>query len=130
MTNEELDRTVLFFLGQHVGEGNAINRWELVEKVFGIHMPEHERNDDNPLDREVRYAVGRLRKKGHLIGDLGNGNGRYIISSESEFWKFYAYYVRPIKERAETAKAMKRAAQQKFPNLLQPSLFDAAEVQV
>jgi hypothetical protein len=128
ISDEELDRRVLFEMGFHIGEENAINRWELVEKVFKTHVPEHERNDDNLLDRAVRYAVGRLRKKHHLIGDMGNGAGRYVVKTEHEFWRFYGSYVKPIKERAEIARALKDAAKEKFPNLMQPSLFDTVEM--
>jgi hypothetical protein len=125
LSNEELDRRVLFELGFHHGEENAVNRWELVEKVFHVQVPEDERNDDNLLDRDIRYAVSRLRKRGELIGDLGNGAGRYMIRTEGEFWKWYGYYVKPMAERRQIAEAMKDAAKEKFPSLLQPSLFGA-----
>ena len=127
-TNDQLDSDVLFHLGYHIGKQNAADRWELVEKIYGVAVPQSERNDDNLFDREIRYAVGRLRLKGHLICDLGNGNGRWLAANEDEFWEFYAYYVKPIKSRAEVARALKAAAQERFPNLLQPSLFDGLEM--
>ena len=86
-------------------------------------------NDDNFYDREIRYSVGRLRTEGHLICDLGDGAGRWMAANEKEFWEFYSYYVKPIKSRAETIRAMKKAAEQKWPNLMQPSLFDMAEME-
>lgn len=130
MDDDELDRSVLYHLGFHVGKERAVNRWELVEKVYGSPVPWEQRNDDNAQDREIRMSVNRLRAQGHLICDLGNGHGRWIAANEAEFWEFYSYYVKPIKSRADIARALKAAARQAWPNLLQPSLFDYAEMEV
>jgi hypothetical protein len=127
-SNEELDRNVLFEIRFHRGESNAVDRWELVEKVFMTHVPEHERNDQNTFDRQIRESVERLRERGHLIGDMRKGAGRYMIETEQEFWRFYNIYVKPLKKGWNTAHAMREAAREQFPNLLQPSLFDALEV--
>lgn len=127
-TDEELDKYLLYVMGQHIGKQNAVERWTLVETVFGEHVATPFRNDDHPQDRDIRYAVSRLRKAGHLICDLGNGVGRYIAANEAEFWELYNYYVKPIKARAEVARAMKQAAEQKWPNVLQPSLFGDVEL--
>lgn len=124
MTDEKLDELVKYFLSRHVGKENRIERWDLVEKVFGVRVPEFERNDGHSLDRDIRNSVSRLRVQGHLICDLGDGQGRWLAANDAEFWEFYSYYVAPIKARGEVAKAMKRAAREQFPNLLQPSLFD------
>ncbi len=129
MTNDELDRGVLHILLRHRGKKQAIGRWELVEKVFGQPVPIELQNDDNLQDRDIRYAVARLRTEGHLICDLGTGSGRWIAADEKEFWEFYSYYVKPIKSRATVARALKEAAMKEFPNLLQPSLFDLADVE-
>jgi len=130
LTDEELDRNVLYWLREHVGKANAVDRWDLVAYVFRTDpVPMELRNDDNIQDREIRYAVGRLRAEGHLICDLGDGNGRWMAANEKEFWEFYGYYVKPIKSRAEVARALKDAAQRRWPNLLQPSLFEAAKVE-
>ena len=127
MTNEELDRALLYVLGQHIGKAKAVERWDLVEIIFGEHVPEQFRNDDNPQDREIRYSVGRLRAAGHLICDLGNGNGRYIAANENEFWELYNFYVKPIKARAEIARAMKKAAIKRWPNAMQFNMFTNAD---
>lgn len=74
-------------------------------------------------------AVGRLRKQGHLICDLGDGAGRWIASTADEFWEFYRYYVKPIKAKAEVARALKKSAEAQFPDMMQPSLFDYAEME-
>jgi hypothetical protein len=90
-------------------------------------VPTHLRNDDHPVDRLIRASVARLRSQGHLICDLGDGNGRYVAVNADEFWEMYGSYIKPIKTRALVAKAMKKAAELQFPNLLQPSLFSVIE---
>lgn len=127
MTNDELDRIVLRILLRHAGKENRIGRWDLVQQVFGEPVLPDNQNDDNLYDREIRYAVGRLRSGGHLICDLGDGAGRWMASSEQEFWEFYTYYIKPIRARASVAREMKKAAMKRFPNLLQPSLFTVVE---
>jgi hypothetical protein len=129
-TEEQLDKYLLYVLGQHIGKEKAVERWDLVETVFGEHVPAHLRNDGNPLDRDIRYAVGRLRLQGHLICDLGNGNGRYIAANEKEFWELYNFYVKPIRARAEVARAMKKAALQKWSDVMQISMFSADDVEM
>lgn len=128
--NKELDNKVLHIMLQHPGKDRRVDRWDLVEQVFETVVPLEERNDDNLLDRMIRYSVGRLRAAGYLICDLGDGAGRWMASNEKEFWEFYGYYVKPIKARADVAKALKKAAQERWPNLNQPSLFDAVEMEM
>lgn len=125
LDNDQIDREVLFILSRCVGKENAIDRWLMVFDVFGERVLPTQQNDDNPLDRAIRYSINRLRKKGHLICDLGDGKGRYIAANEAEFWEQYRYYASPIKERAEVLSAMKKAAQAKWPNVMQPTLFDS-----
>lgn len=127
-TNEQLDRDLLHILLAHQGKAQRIDRWDLVEQVFDVIVPEIERNDGNPLDREIRYAVQRLRKDGHLICDMGDGGGRWMANTEQEFWEFYSYYISPIRTRREIAEALKSAAKKRWPNLEQPSLFEMERI--
>lgn len=129
MTNDELDRAVLHILLRHQGKQNRIERWELVAQVFGGPVLPEFQNDDNACDRDIRYTVGRLRAEGYLICDLGDGAGRWIAATEKEFWEFYGYYVKPIKSKADVARAMVKAAKARWPNLMQPKLFDLAEME-
>lgn len=127
-TDEQLESELLYILSQHIGKVNAINRWALVAKLFGP-APLYLQNDDNLEDRAIRSAVSRLRAQGHLICDLGNGNGRYIAANEVEFWELYNYYLKPIQSRSNVLRAMKKSAQAKWPNVLQPSLFSFDELE-
>ena len=130
MSDTELDHALLYVLRQHVGKENAISRWDMVEIIYGQHVPEPFRNDKNDLDRSIRYAVSRLRIEGHFICDMGNGDGRYLAKDEKEFWTFYSFFISPIESRVTAAKAMKKAAIKKWPNALQPALFDIDSVAV
>ena len=130
MSDDDLDANVQFFMNRHIGEANKIDRWEMVEKIFNFIVPAHERNDDHPQDRAIRDSVRRLRNQGVLICDMGDGDGRYLENSWEEFIRFYSYFVKPISAKAQTARAMLRAAKQKYQSKLQPSLFDAPPVMV
>lgn len=126
-TEESLDKYLLYVLGKHVGKEKAIDRWELVETVFGEHVPAHLRNDDHPQDRDIRYSVGRLRARDYLICDLGNSHGRYLAATVEEAWEFYNYFIKPIKAKAQTARIIKKAIVRRWPNALQYSLFSLDE---
>ena len=128
-SSEQLDREVYYLLSYHEGKENAIERWAMVEKIFGQAVPLHLRNDDNIQDREIRFAVGRLRAKGYLICDLGDGHGRYLAANESEFWELYNYYLKPIRSRSAILHAMKKSAARRWPNVLQMSLFNLDEIE-
>lgn len=130
-TDEQLDKEVLYILKQHVGQANAIDRWEMVAKIYGTEAALRQ-DDNNAWDREIRFSVGRLRMKqsdlGLVICDLGNGAGRYLAANETEAWEFYRSYISPLKTRADTAKAIKKAVLHIWPNSLQMSLFDEISI--
>ena len=52
-TDEQLDREVAFLLLRHRGKANAINRWDMVEHLFGVGTS-YPRNDSNYPDRRIR----------------------------------------------------------------------------
>lgn len=123
ISDDELDGEIIAIMKWHVGKGNAITRWQLVREVFGAEVPMHLQNDDNKEDRAIRLAVSRLRKNGHFICDLGNGEGKYLAANEDEFWQLYNRYAKPVMAGLQTLQAMKKAAEGRWPNVLQPSLF-------
>lgn len=127
MTDEQLDNALLYILRQHIGKESAVDRWDMVEIIFGEHVPEPFRNDKNDQDRQIRYAVSRLRIAGHFICDMGDGDGRYLAKDEKEFWAFYSFFISPIKTRVTAAKSMLKAAVKKWPNALQFSMFEESE---
>ena len=121
-TDEALDREVLFVIRQHQGKQNAIGRWELVERLFGRAACEP-RNDQNTADRDIRDSVSRLRKRGVLICDMGDGTGRYIASTVEEYQAFRLKYSSRAYEVLETVREMDKAAAQEWPNPLQQRLL-------
>ncbi len=128
-TGEQLDQEVLFFLRQHVGQANPMDRWELVRRIFGDGADQPQ-NDSNSYDRRIRDSVERLRSE-FLICDSFDGRGRYLASSYNEYMEFRQRYTRhayPIMRKAET---MDDIARKQFPkeyeetrrNQQQPRLF-------
>jgi len=122
MTDEQLDAEVLFQLKQHVGRSRPIGRWELVAKILGPVVPQAQ-NDNNPADRMIRKSVERLRKQGVLICDMGDGIGRYLAATVEEYRLFRAMYGSRAYEVIATIQEMDKAAEDEFPDLLQPRLL-------
>ena len=60
--------------------------------------------------------------------NLGTGRGRYLASTEEEYREFRTHYLKPLRARAKVIKLMDKAALLKFPNMLQPPLFDLDEL--
>ena len=121
-TDEALDREVLFVVRQHQGKQNAIGRWELVERLFGREACEP-RTDDNLADRQIRYSVARLRGRGVLICDMGDGAGRYIASTVEEYQAFRLKYSSRAYEVLEIVREMDKAAAKEWPDPLQRRLL-------
>ena len=126
-TDDELDERLKRLFVLHQGKENAVKRWILVTSVYGAgaDMPQ---NDGNLQDRQIRYSVERLRSHGWLILDLGDGRGRYLCNSEEEYWEFRRSYLKPLRARAKVIRAMDKGAQLKYPDLMQPALFDLDEL--
>ena len=122
LTDDQLDKEVLFQLKQHRGKAHPIGRWELVVKIYGLgaDLP---RSDENFADREIRYAVNRLRKSGVLICDMGDGLGRFLPESIEEYRAFRTKFVGRAYDVIETANAMDKAANEEFPDGQQPRLL-------
>ncbi len=118
----ELDTELRRILTEHCGHQSAIERWTLVSRIFGADAA-HPRNDDNFADRRIRESVARLRGTGMLICDLGDGHGRYLATTADEYRAFRSRYGSAAFQVMETLRAMDQAANQKFPNSLQPALL-------
>ena len=124
LTDHELEEKLKRILAAHVGADKAIPRWELVVECFGPGS-DHPRNDNNLHDRAVRDAVERLRvDHGLFILDMNDGRGRFLAQNDADYWNFRTRYLRALQSRARVIRAMDGHAKQKWPNLMQPSLFD------
>jgi hypothetical protein len=121
-SDEQLESEVLFLLKQHVGKGNPIGRWEMVVRLYGAGA-DVPRSDDNFADRAIREAVERLRRRGVLICDMGDGRGRYLASSVDEYQEFRRRYGSAAFKTMATIHDMDEAAEQQWPNSLQPRLL-------
>jgi hypothetical protein len=127
LSDDELDKKLERIFVWHQGKEKAIKRWDLVVEVFGPNS-DLPRNDTNTYDRQVRDAVERLRNHGWLILNLNDGRGRWLCASEQEYWEFRSVFVKQVKSIAASIRAMDKTAALKYPNLLQPSLFDLDEL--
>ena len=130
-TDDELDREVSYLMLRHRGRAQAINRWDMVEYLFGVGTS-YPHNDNNYADRRIRESIERLRQR-MLICDMGDGNGRYLAANYAEYVEFRARYVSRAYPIMQTASAMDAVAREAFTaeyiehqrEKLQPSLFGA-----
>ena len=122
-TDDELDKNVLCVLQQHQGKANPIGRWELVAAIYGGAVPEWMQNDENLADRQIRESVSRLRRRGVLICDQGDGSGRFLAQSLEEYQAFRMRYGGRAFQVMETLREMDKAAEHIWPNELQPRLI-------
>lgn len=121
-TDDQLDVEVLHFLKQHRGKANPIGRWELVARIYGP-VAASDQNDDNFADRQIRESVARLRRRGLLICDMGDGRGRYLAESLEEYQSFRQYFGAAAFEKLATIREMDSQAEQEWPSELQPRLL-------
>lgn len=121
-TDAELDREVLFVMNMHRGQENAVSRWELVEKVFGRDAA-LVRSDGNTYDRQLRQSISRLRMRGHIICNLGEGSGYFLATTPEEYQAFRSYFGAHAFPIMETIRELDKAAEEKWPNPLQPRLI-------
>jgi hypothetical protein len=124
LTDDQLDERLKRLFVHHQGRERAIPRWQLVTEIFGpgAELPQ---TDDNLHDRAIRSAVERLRSAGSMILDMGDGHGRWLALSADEYRMFRTSYLKPLRSRADVIRAMDKWALAKWPNSLQPSLFEA-----
>ena len=123
MIDEELDEKLTKFFALHQGKENAIKRWDLVVKVFGVGS-DIPRTDANSQDRQIRNSIERLRNHGVLILNLNDGRGRYLAASQAEYLEFRNVYVKQVKSIAAVLRTMDKQAVRVYPSILQPALFD------
>lgn len=122
LTDEELDRETLFVINMHRGQDNAIRRWDLCVKIYGQGSV-LDQSDRNTYDRAVRKSIERLRKQGHIICNLGAGDGYFLAETKEDYQAFRTVYGSHAFPIMETIHEMDKAAEKKWPNPLQPSLM-------
>lgn len=76
-----------------------------------------------PADRQIREAVERLRKRGVLICDMGDGVGRYLAETFDEYQAFRNKYGSRAFAIMDTLREMDKSAEHEFPDALQPRLL-------
>lgn len=122
LTDKQLDRELLYVVRMHRGQDNAIGRWDLCIKLFGEDAV-FSRSDTNTYDRNIRRCVERLRRRGYIICNLGNGDGYFLAVTKEDYQRFRAAYGAHAFPIMETIREMDKAAERQWPNPLQPSLM-------
>lgn len=122
MDKKDLHEIIKYELTHHIGRTNAVERWWLVRKIFGLgaDIPQ---TDDNINDRRIRRAIEILRREGMLICNSGDGLGWYLAGDEDEYRAFrqsYGSHAFPI---MKTIAQMDKTALRQWPNALQPKLL-------
>jgi hypothetical protein len=122
MHSDDIDERVQTAMKFHLGQKNAVGRWDLVIHIFGLgaDLP---RTDQNRADRAIRKSVERLRSNGLIICNLGDGSGWFLPASAEEYRSFRAMYGSHAFPILDNIKAMDRTAQDTWPNPLQPGLL-------
>jgi hypothetical protein len=118
----ELEQKIMTELAHHVGKAYALDRWDLVLLMFGYEEVDP-RNDSNRADRAVRKAIESLRSQGRIICNLGDGAGWFLPATDEEYRAFRAVYGSHAFPIMENLQAMDHAAQEQWPNALQPRLL-------
>jgi hypothetical protein len=100
-------------LAHHVGRENRISRWALVAEVFGTDIPEWERNDQHPLDRQMREAIREMRRAGIPICSDSSG-GYWRAGNINEVLTAAEKLRRRAKDLLATASDMEQAGRVEF----------------
>ena len=122
MNHSEVEDCVTKELQGRRGVGVAIERWDLVQRVFGpgADIP---RTDRNRADRAIRKAIDVLRSRGMLICNLGEGSGWFLPATAEEYENFRAVYGSHAFPILKNIREMDRSARRIWPNALQPKLL-------
>ena len=114
MDLSQVKRRVLEELSMwHRGRDKRANKWELIEKVFSVTIPEDQRNQNNHYDRQYRLAVGELRNEGELICTDSAGGPWYAESIDDAFTTVLELEGR-AKDLFDTARKLKESALRLF----------------
>jgi len=111
-----LETALLKILSQRVGRANAVKKGEITALL--LQMGFHVSNE-----RQVRLAISKLRKDGHLIGST-NTDGYFMCADrkEYEFVKQSELMARVV-DILDTVRVLDRAASERWGEGVQESLF-------
>ncbi len=123
LSRDALDHEMLYVLMQHVGEEHGILRSRLVERIFDVVVRFVRDPDTDASDRSVRHSIERLRHQGHMICNMGNGEGYYLAATVEEYQRFRAMYGAHAVPILEAIREMDKTAAERWPNPLQPRML-------
>ena len=116
-----LERAVLRVLSFHVGRKQAIKLPELTRQVSRLTG----QKSGETLKRQVRGCMAGLRKDGHLICAAHTADGGYFMAANlAEVNEFLESDLNArIRDMSETVRSMSKAAQERWGDAFQASLF-------
>lgn len=106
MTEEQILRSVKYFISPYRGKANAVEKKNIAEKVFGYY--------NSTSDRLTRDAVSTLQDQGELICTNSGAGGWYYAATASEVEEYLAEIDSRIVQMQQKKKAMWDAAYRKF----------------
>ena len=113
-----LDRAILRVLDFHHGKVTAIGGDDLTRQVQSSGFGSVDQ-------RTVKEQIKELRRQGHLICSApGREGGYYLATDANELEEFlHVEFEAKISDMAETARAMRKAADERFGQGIQGRLF-------
>jgi len=109
---EEIEREVRYILSKHIGKGNRVSRWELVERILGREAAAN-RTNNNPFDRRVRDVIEKFRDI-DLIVSSSSADGYWLAEDMNDIELIAEEYVKRSRKMEEKARNLRRRGTEKF----------------
>lgn len=111
-TDTQIEQEVRYILSKHIGKGNRVSRWELVERVFGREAAAN-RGNNNPFDRRIREIIERYRDV-DLIISSSSADGYWLAADMNDIETIAEEYVKRSRKMEEKARNLRRRGAEKF----------------
>lgn len=112
ITDEQLEARVRAILLAHKGRQNRINRWKLVEMIFGREAAGN-RSNSNTYDRRIREVIKKWRDHDLIVSSSGAA-GYWIAADMNDVEIIAAEYVSRSREMEEKARNLRRRGAEVF----------------
>lgn len=111
-TNEQVEREVRYILSKHIGKGNRVSRWELVDRIFGREAAAS-RSNNNPFDRQIREVIEKYREVDLIISSSG-ADGYWLAEDMNDINTIADEYVNRSRKMEEKARNLRKRGLEKF----------------
>ena len=97
----------------HYGKQHRAEKWDFVQKVCGVIIPERERNNNNSFERRVRQAMSELRKAKVLVCSDPKG-GYWMAANLEEALSVSEEFRSRARDMLMTARELREEARREF----------------